>query len=245
MHLLVQADLDGELAPAEAAEVAAHLAGCAACRAVQTRLAELSRELRVQLPRYAAPDRLRARLQVQAQPSAQRLRLGLRRLQWRDGVGFGLGLALAASVLLVTLPPSGPGNLALDEAVTSHVRALQPGHLTDVLSTDQHTVKPWFDGRTDFAPPVRDFAAEGFPLIGGRLDYLGRRPVAALVYRRDKHVIDLYVAPAAAASQRANGSRDGYNVIGWQAEGMSFMAVSDLNLAELQQFADLWQGRGG
>jgi anti-sigma factor RsiW len=107
----------------------------------------------------------------------------------------------------------------------------------DVGSSDQHTVKPWFDGRLDYAPPVRDFTAQGFPLVGGRLDFLAGRPVAALIYRRDKHLIDVFVWPGGRKSAAA--SAEGYNVISWSAEGMNFRAVSDLNLTELRQLEDL------
>jgi anti-sigma factor RsiW len=123
--------------------------------------------------------------------------------------------------------------------VAAHIRALQPGHLMDVVSTDQHTVKPWFDGRLDYAPPVRDFAAQGFPLIGGRLDYVAGRPVAVLAYRRAKHLIDLFVWPGTGPD--ASRTARGYNVVAWSQDGMAFRAVSDLNASELQDFAALWR----
>jgi anti-sigma factor RsiW len=114
----------------------------------------------------------------------------------------------------------------------------------DVVSTDQHTVKPWFDGRLDFAPPVKDLRSLGFPLAGGRLDYLAGRPVAALVYQRDKHLIDLYVWPDDGRLARgpADGSRNGYDFKRWSQNGMVFWAVSDLNGAELSDFVRLWKG---
>jgi anti-sigma factor RsiW len=128
--------------------------------------------------------------------------------------------------------------------VASHVRSLQPGHLMDVESTDQHTVKPWFNGKIDFSPPVKDFAADGFPLIGGRLDYVDQRPAAALVYQRQKHLINVYVWPEAEKEDTAARvvSKQGYNIVFWQRGGMYFCAVSDLNSAELQQFARMLQG---
>jgi anti-sigma factor RsiW len=155
---------------------------------------------------------------------------------------FGAGFALAACLALVVVLPRGGAQIA-DSVVASHIRALQPGHLMDVASTDQHTVKPWFDGRLDFAPPVRDFAAEGFPLIGGRLDYLDGRAVAALAYRRDKHIIDVYVWPGSStlAAVFANGAHDGYNVQHWTQDGMVFWAVSDVEAGQLAAFVRLWR----
>jgi anti-sigma factor RsiW len=237
-RLLVQADHDGELGVAEAADLQVHLAGCAGCRALRAELAELSARLRAELPRHAAPAALRAALQAQAEVTpAPVVPLRPRPRRWPSvGLAVAGAMALAASVAL-WLPPRGEG---ADEAVADHIRALQPGHLTDVQSTDQHTVKPWFDGRIDYAPPVRDFAAEGFPLIGGRLDYLGGRPVAALIYRRDKHIIDVFVWPDAGVAERAARVVNGYNVVTWAEGGMRFQAVSDVNAAELAQFAALW-----
>jgi anti-sigma factor RsiW len=235
LRLLVQADHDGELSAAEAAELAAHLQECPDCRAVRQELADLSARLHTDVPRYTAPAALRAALAAQAAPANV---VQFRARPWRAlGLAAAGAMAVAASVALWL--PSGTGGA--DEAVADHIRALQPGHLTDVLSTDQHTVKPWFDGRLDYAPPVRDFSAAGFPLLGGRLDYLAGRPVAALVYRRDKHLIDLFVWPEAGTAAPVARTVNGYNVVGWTADGMRFQAVSDLEPAGLERFAALWR----
>jgi anti-sigma factor RsiW len=232
--LLLQAELDGELGVAETAALQAHVLTCAGCRALREDLRALSSGLRRDAVRHAAPERLRAALLARAAPK----RWQARRLARHPALAFGLGAALAAGVMLAVLP--GPGAGLEDEAVAGHIRALQPGHLTDVPSSDRHTVRPWFDGRIDYAPPVRDFAAAGFPLLGGRLDYLGGRPVAALAYRHDRHLIDLYVWPAAGAAAPAEQNRSGYAVVSWRAGGMAFLAVSDVEAPELLAFARLW-----
>jgi anti-sigma factor RsiW len=175
-------------------------------------------------------------------PSAARhpwFRFGGRWLE--RALPFGAGLAVAAALALVIVPPRGGG--LTDSVIASHIRALQPGHLMDIVSTDQHTVKPWFNGRLDYSPPVKDLASEGFPLVGGRLDYLDGRPVAALAYRRAQHVIDLYVWPSGRgiAAPSGGGEHNGYNYVRWSQNGMEFWAVSDVNQAELGEFAERWR----
>jgi anti-sigma factor RsiW len=251
MELLLQADFDGELDVAGTARLAAHLADCPDCTSKQAALAALSSRLRTELPRHQAPARLRQAAAAAAAPGTTPLpsrpaRVGRWRFplagRWLDrALPFGAGAAVAATLALVILLPRG-GALT-DSVVASHIRALQPGHLMDVVSTDQHTVKPWFDGRLDYAPPVKDLAAQGFPLVGGRLDYLDARPVAALAYRRALHVIDLYVCPDSRRIDTPAGSGDhsGYNYLGWTQDGMAFWAVSDLNKAELGEFVARWR----
>jgi anti-sigma factor RsiW len=244
--LLVQAELDGELNAAQAAALEAHRVGCVICQAAQTELLR-ARELLRGEAYETTPDDVRARVMVrlrQAEPRPAPIHpMPTRRWRWvfPSIGGFGLGAAcVAVLAFLVVLPQRD--DLA-GQLVAGHIRALQPGHLEDVLSTDQHTVKPWFDGRLDFAPPVRDFATEGFPLKGGRLDYLDGRAVAALVYQRDKHIIDLYVWPMVGMTPHLAGDTviQGYNVAHWTAEGMNFWIVSDVERGQLDDFAALWR----
>jgi len=166
---------------------------------------------------------------------------------------------MAASLALAIVTSSGltayftlPGeqDRMADSVVSGHVRSLMAGHLTDIPSSDQHTVKPWFHGRIDLAPPVDDLAAQGYPLIGGRLDYLDRHPAAALVYQHRQHPINLFVVAASptAGGDDKSGSissltERGYNVLHWASGGMAFWAVSDLDLGELKAFARLYQTR--
>jgi anti-sigma factor RsiW len=246
--LLVQAELDGELDAAQAAALEAHRAGCPICQAAQEELLRARALLRAE-PYEATPDDVRARVMArlhQAAPQAVPAPAPRPARSWwgwlgAPSLGFGLGAACAAAIAFLLVLPQR--NDLVDQVVADHIRALQPGHLEDVVSTDQHTVKPWFDGRIDFAPPVKDFAAEGFPLKGGRLDYLDNRPVAALVYQRDKHLIDLYVWPAGGAPVHLTNdtSIQGYNVEHWTADGMNFWAVSDVERAQLDDFVALWR----
>lgn len=241
--LLVQAEFDGELDAAEALRAARHRQDCEQCRDAYAQLAATRALLRESAPRYQAPESLRRAIAgtvgVAPQP-APRPRAS--RGWWREGASFVVGAALAASVALFVFAPAQQS--MLDDVVDSHVRALQPGHLEDVISTDQHTVKPWFDGRIDFAPPVKDLAAEHFPLLGGRLDYLDNRPVAALVYGSAKHIIDLYVWPGSGDPLPATAARNGYNTVHWSENGMEFWAVSDLEAGTLSKFVSEWRAAG-
>ena len=159
-------------------------------------------------------------------------------------------LAVAAAILMVFAMSwrIGPGlvrnansDLLAQEIVSSHIRSLQPDHLYDVKSTDQHTVKPWFNGKLDFSPPVRDLSEDGYPLVGGRLDYVDHRAVAALVYQRRQHLINVFIWPEAKGTEEAltTKSVQGYNMIPWEGGGMYQCAVSDLNKGELEQFTEL------
>ena len=239
--LLLQAEFDGELDAAQSAALAAHRDACQRCREDWAALSATRAALASGASYHKAPESLRLALAARygaspARPTPARARWPW----WRELASFGVGAALAAMLVLMLRPSGESGILAA--LVDDHVRSLQPGHLTDVISTDKHTVKPWFDGKLDFAPPVKDLAAQGYPLLGGRLDYLGGHPVAALAYQHGKHLINLYIWPERGAADAAvDASREGYNVLHWSADGMSLWAVSDLERDELRDFERLWR----
>jgi anti-sigma factor RsiW len=160
-----------------------------------------------------------------------------------------IGIAVSAVVIVVISWHLGsvasrpsPDDLLARDVLSGHLRSLMANHLTDVPSSDQHTVKPWFNGKINFSPPVKDLSGEGFPLVGGRLDYLQDRPVAALVYQRRKHFINLFIWPSVENSSQKTVTRQGYNLFHWTESGMTYWGVSDLNRTELQEFVRLFQG---
>jgi anti-sigma factor RsiW len=195
------------------------------------------------LPYYTAPDGLRERVQAAVRRPRAR-----RPAPWRPAALM-TGLAAALVLLVAGAWRLGGQRRAADVELAAvldgHLRSLGPGHLADVASTDQHTVKPWFAGKLDFSPPVVDPAAEGFPLVGGRVDVLDGRNVAALIYSRRSHVINVFVRPLGPGESGAgrDGERRGYNVVSWSDGGMRFWAVSDLNVRELEQLRSLLAAR--
>jgi len=241
---LLHAYLDGELDAPRAAEFERHLEGCSACvRTLESQEALRSSLHRAQLYETAPPDlnaKIRSQLREATGPAPRRF------FSWQL-------LAAAAALILVlgitwkVVPglrsesSTSVAETALAaQIVDAHIRSLQPGHLTDVASTDQHTVKPWFDGKVAFAPPVRDFAEEGFPLIGGRLDVLKGQNVAALVYGRRKHFINVFVWPERAEEAgQYDGTKNGYQWISWRQGELRLCAVSDTNRDDLTALKDL------
>lgn len=240
-RLQLHAYFDGELDAVSAAGFEIHLQSCSDCQsALASEEALRSSIVRANLYERAPLDLRRSiASQLPGRPVVVPKPVSPSR-RW---------LALAASFLfLATLgwqllrrfnaPPQQP--IMIAAALDAHLRSLQQGHLADVESTDQHTVKPWFDGKVDFAPPVRDFANDGFPLVGGRLDVLDRKTVAALVYGRRKHVINLFISRASSqTTPPSSGSSEGYNWLAWQNAGFNFCAVSDVNSADLEQLKQL------
>jgi anti-sigma factor RsiW len=248
---LLGAFVDDELQPSLRDAVAAHVAGCEACAQALSRHRLLGDELRAHVPKAVAPAALRdwARAAVRgemrapvmaAPPSPRRVRPAWARGGW-IAAGFALAACMAISVGVTQQLASR--DVLARELVAAHVRAAVTGHVSDVISTDQHTVKPWFNGRLDYSPPVADLADQGFPLEGGRLDYVNDRAVAVLVFRRNRHPIDVFVWPARrGAPPLAPPARDGYQIERRLVAGMECWAVSDLNATELREFMDHYAG---
>lgn len=236
VRLLLHGLIDGELDAANTLRCEEHLAACPDCAAAFREFQQLGATIQAAKLRYVAPPGLAQRISQSLAPEPRRSWLAKLKPSWPIlSLGGGMA-ALAASLLVILMVPRGPDMPG--ELVASHVRSLQATHLVDVETSDRHTVKPWFAGRVDFSPPVVDTSAAGFTLVGGRLDYVDGRPVAAIVYRRRLHVINLFVWPDTGDGEEAR-SRDGYNLAGWRRRGMAHWAVSDLNPTELRQFEAL------
>lgn len=241
VHPRLDAYLDGELAEAERAPLRDHLQSCPDCGPEAAALGRLRDGIRRSAPAYRAPEALRSQI-----------RFALRR-EAAPGVPASHApgwLAYAASILLAVAIGSGGTFVMLgerqpdtvsSEILDSHLRALLGTHLTDVASSDQHTVKPWFAGRTDLSPPAVDLAADGFPLVGGRLELIAGKPVPALVYKRREHVINLFVLPASRADRGETLTRHGYNLRHWDEGDLGFWAVTDAGPTELAEFEHLFR----
>jgi anti-sigma factor RsiW len=241
---MIGAYLDQELDPATRREVAAHLAACPACSAAAEDIHSIGRQVAA-LGRERAPAHLatavRARLAGASGATRAPLRLAVAEhlspgkwLARAAAVALLCGLTATATVLVMARLDSA--TMLEREVVAAHVRSLLQDSPTQVTSSEAHTVKPWFAGRVEFAPTVRDLAAEGFPLAGARLDYIDERRVVALVYRRRLHTVNVFVWPAADAGDSAPRSlvRHGYNIMTWSRAGMAYWAISDLNMTELR-----------
>lgn len=237
---LVSAYVDRELDVASSVQMQAHLGGCPDCGAAVERAEALRAALGSAALTYPAPPdlapRIRAALQRETRP---RNVLALRVWRWA-AVPAAAALAAAASWIAVANTGNGGQQRIVDELVAGHVRSLMVDHLVDVTSSDQHTVRPWFNGKIDFAPPVADYASSDFPLVGGRVDYVGGRPVAALVYRHRQHLINVFLWPAVGGESGGREiSAQGYHLLRWSDAGLEYWAVSDLNPGELDNLAAL------
>jgi anti-sigma factor RsiW len=241
-EILIHALIDGELDAGHAREVEAHVAQCPRCAASLAAYRQMSRAIASADLRYSAPQSLRLRVEA-ALPKVAVAAAPSRRAVLR-GFALGSGVsAIAASGLFAIMLRNDDQERIDSEIVSAHLRSLQAGHLTDVLSTDQHTVKPWFNGRLDVAPPVIDLTAQGFTLIGGRLDYVDARPIGAVVYKRRAHVINLFVAQTSNMARRAPSTEtiQGYNIRRWSERGLNFWAISDIGADELAEFSDKFE----
>ena len=238
----LDAYVDGELAETERVQLREHLVGCPECGPETAALERLREGIRRSAPIYRAPEALRSRirfaLRAEVAPSARAA---------RPAPGW---LAYAASILLAVAVGSG-GTLLItgerqqdavaNELIDSHLRSLLGSHLTDVASSDQHTVKPWFAGRSELSPPAVDLAPEGFPLVGGRLDLIAGKPVPALVYRRREHVINVFVLPASRGDLAKTLTRRGYSLRHWDEGDLGFWAVTDAAPTELAEFEHVFR----
>jgi anti-sigma factor RsiW len=233
---LLNAYVDGELDSAGSLGVEKHVQGCASCLTDVENLHALASEIENGGLRFTAPQRLKTNVQAaisEANPAPTRSIFNWR---WASAV------AAAVLIVFVSMQWLRPSQeMLVNEIVSSHVRSMMANHITDVASSDRHTVKPWFGGKLDYSPPVKDLTEQGFRLVGGRLDYVDSRPVAALVYQRSQHLINLFVWPSnnTVTKQEDQLTRQGYNLIHWTQSGMSYWLVSELNLAELGECARL------
>jgi anti-sigma factor RsiW len=244
---LLHARLDDELDVAGAIHVDRHLSECRACAAQYAALQNLKHQIAAAEPAYALPPRLERKLASRL-ISQEPLLARLWSRPWQSAVALaGAAACIAALVIFLPMMRTADGTNAIAaEILDNHLRALQPGHLFDVESSDQHTVKPWFQGKTDFSPPVPDLTNDGFVLVGGRLEVIHQQPAAAIVYRRRQHVISLYVLPSPGGEAKpALQDLDGYHLLRWSHDNMSYWAVSDVASADLHDFASLIdQARG-
>lgn len=258
IEVMLHGFVDGELDAVHSLQIERHTASCSLCLKKMKDLQALKQLIGQKGVQWQTPHDMRVRvLESVSQEAAMQTRSGVlvrkRGTQRFDIFAFARQwmfvpslAALAASLLLVIAPISDRSTIG-DEVLSSHIRSLLVDHLTDVATSDQHTVKPWFSGKIDFSPPVVDLAREGFPLQGGRVDYIGGRVVAALVYKRHAHVINVFVWPTAVggapAMSGATASRDGYSMESWSVGVLTFCAVSDLNAADLARFKEAFSSK--
>jgi anti-sigma factor RsiW len=244
LEVMLHALIDGELDAGHARDVEAHAAVCSACGEKLAAFRAMHQAMSSAALKETAPAHLRSRIEAalpapaaQVIPMQRFLKPTRRSFFGGFAVGSALSAAVAASLVLAVVRNNQEQTIA-DEVVSAHIRSLQAGHLMDVATSDQHTVKPWFNGRVDVAPPVVDLTAESFTLLGGRLDYVDSEPVAAIVYQRRKHVINLFVAQHLGArhARPVADSIQGYNIRRWSQDGLDLWAVSDLVGDELDEF---------
>ena len=238
----LDAYVDRELDVVTTTQFERHLTECVTCRAISEQYQDLHGTVRAKIPYFEAPEELEKKIRAQLSPAGRRQNRSVRGEWFPRWPGWAIAGSLAALLIFsvvignIARRPSASQILA-DQVVASHIRSLMANHLADVISSDQHTVKPWFSGKVDFAPVVKDLSSTGFPLVGGRLDYLDNRPVAALVYKRRQHTINLFLWPSSDSDSGPRATTiKGYNVVHGTRSHMTYWAVSDLNAAELSEF---------
>jgi anti-sigma factor RsiW len=239
-EILLHALIDGELDAGHAREVETHIAGCPRCAASLAAYRQMREAIARADLGYTAPPSLRRRIEASL---PQTVAVPSRRAVLR---GFAMGSAvsaLAATGLVAIVMRNDDEQRIMSEVVSAHLRSLQAGHLTDVVSTDQHTVKPWFNGKLDVSPPVIDLTAQGFTLIGGRLDYVNARAIGAVVYRRRQHIINLFIAQTPNIERRAAKTEiiQGFNIRCWSERGLNYWAISDIGADELNEFGEKFE----
>jgi anti-sigma factor RsiW len=244
----LQCHVDQELDPVTTQAIDEHLHACSACRKAFRQLDSLRSLIVEGAPYHRAPHSLREKIRAQlnATPVAPRARISVPLGRWLQ-LGATVAATAAVTWLLTSqLQAPSQDELVVKQVIAGHARSVLTTRLADVASSDQHTVKPWLSSRLDFSPPVVDLTTAGFPLVGGRVDYLDDRPVAVLVYRHRQHLIELFIWPDRSSSQPAavrTFSRQGYQLQRWTDEGMTFWAISDLNSAEIKTFVERYANR--
>jgi anti-sigma factor RsiW len=243
---LIHGYADGELDLMTSLEVEQHFQECPQCAEAHTTVQAIRASVKSSMPYFSTPLSLATRVRSSVRNADRRGRT------WRVRPGPRLAVAASLALMMATgwglarvLPARSEGAFLTQELIASHVRSqMLPSHQFDVASSDTHTVKPWFEGKLDFSPTVKDLSGQGFPLVGGRLDYLHNRAVAVLVYKRRKHTINLFIWPSASGDVASpkKATRQGFHMIQWSNPAMTFWAVSDLNERELQEFVELIQG---
>ena len=243
----IECHADGELDPIASASVESHLHGCVACRHAMDGLVSLRALIREEVPYHRAPASLRQGIRARLDSADASAKVS--RTWWEQWLR---PVALVAVTAVVTwiaasqqTPPSRDERVVAREVIASYARSALTGHHSDIASSERHTVKPWLSSKLDFSPPVTDLTDAGFPLAGGRLDYVDSRPVAVLVYHRRQHLIDVFIWPGTQAPRVPPSlalSERGYQVIHWAQDGMTFWAISDLNAPEMKTFTETFSG---
>jgi anti-sigma factor RsiW len=237
--ILIDAYIDNELDIANSLEVERHIRACEKCSVVYRNYLVIQSALKDENMYFAPPAGLKKKISASIKSSEKKqvnFKTGL--LRWQGAAAV---FAVAAAVLLIIIlfrPAPSPEEQVTEQIVNNHMRSLMPNHLTDVQNSDQHTVKPWFNGKLDFSPPVLDLSSQGFTLVGGRLDYINGQPVAAIVYQRKSHYINFFFwfsDNKDDVSKKVSVTR-GYNLIHWTKGNRNYWAISDLNLTELDEF---------